>query len=118
MSNVEWNGVGLPPVGAKVITNYDHSGYESAQQAHNKEAVIVAHANNVAIFEYYHNGCKFYHGFYSGYFKPVKSERYKAIEEMSKTVIRAHANLIRELPIIDDISLAALYDAGYRKVEQ
>ena len=116
MSSVEWDGVGLPPVGAKVITNYEHSCYESAQQAHNKEAVIVAHANNVAIFEYYHNGCKFYHGFYSGYFKPSKSERDKAIEEIGEKILGIelifltgnHAKLVA----------TAIYDAGYRKVEK
>ena len=111
MSN-NWNGKGLPPIGTKVMTNFPQARHKSAMQAHGKEAKIVAHADEVAIFEYDHEGCKYYHGFYEGHFLPIKSDRDKAIEELVGLWDMAWGN-----PNIISIEEAfgILYDAGYRK---
>jgi len=105
-----WNGEGLPPVGTKVITDYPQARHKSAMQAHGKKATIVAHADDIAIFEYEHEGCKYYHGFYAGHFLPIKSDRDKAIEEMQKIMGRNGF-------MINPQVYAELYDAGYRKTE-
>lgn len=81
MSNNDWYEKSeLPPVGCKVKTSFPEAVHDSAKQAHDKEAEIVAHSKDVAIFKYLHNNCLYYHGFYALHFHPIKSDREKAIE--------------------------------------
>jgi len=115
--NNDWYENGkLPPIGCKVLTSFKEAKFKSAKQAHGKEALIVAHANNIAIFEYFHEGCKFYHGFYSGHFIPVKTEREKVVD-------RAVNGAVICLGKIDDLdfvrTLAAnWYDGGMLRLPE
>jgi len=104
-----WNGNGLPPIGTKVMTDFPQARHKSAMQSHGKEAEIVAHADDIAIFKYEHEGCKYYHGFYAGHFLPIKSDRDKFIEDLMELF---HAGFNTREKFCGD-----LYDAGYRKVK-
>ena len=100
----------LPPIGSEVTTWYPDAIHKSAIQAHDKNAKIVAHHDDAAIFEYDHEGCRYYHAFYQPYFRPLKSDREKFIDKGVDVIMDKHLNFLDG----NDKYLGALYDAGFR----
>lgn len=108
----EWNGAGLPPVGMVCeVEDADGNWHECE---------ILAHHLGDAVFSPdpdYPYGA--YDGMPEGRFRPLRTpeqiaaeEREKALKEMAGIVFSACGTILA-----DDV-LPALYDAGYRKVEQ
>jgi hypothetical protein len=108
----DWNGEGLPPVGAVVEASYRWADeWEEARIIYIDirhticalgDSEITAHlytANNV--------------------FRPIRSDREKAIEEMMQIAKAAADAHKRELhgALSEECLLGALYDAGHRKVK-
>lgn len=99
----EWNGEGLPPVGA--VCRLRNGEWVHAQ------AKITYMGNGVFCYEV--NGTEYTGAARDTNFYPIKSEREKAIEAMS-LAIRGLTYLTKDVNAI----AAALFDAGYRKVEK
>lgn len=94
----EWNGEGLPPVGTECECSYDGDPYLRTEVvAVTEKMIVIANKNNLGEDAFYHYQVKF---------RPIRSEREKAIDEMMKVV--DHGLPSKEL-------VARLYDAGYRK---
>ena len=94
----------LPPVGCECeIKHKCWCGFERfTVVAITKEYVIVEDDSVVAREQHYH--------LHDMTFRPLRTEREKAIEDMSR-VMHEHDS------VINDVTLGALYDAGYRKVK-
>jgi hypothetical protein len=90
---MNWNGEGLPPVGTTCIYNFETRPYE-----------IIAHRDGFAIG--WRNDAVTIASKIPQSFRPIKSDREKAIEEMLK--LNSYDG--------DRVFMGALYDAGYRKV--
>lgn len=119
MSEIIWDGKGLPPVGCECIVDTDWSDDSHIKMFNGKKVKIVMHdicpeGECVAVFKmiYPHDRvCEAYHGLIAGNFKSIKSERDKAIEEMQKIMNRNGY-------MLNPSVYAEFYDAGYRKIEQ
>lgn len=99
----EWNGEGLPPVGTVCRINHERLAYDNARITYMGKGV----------FCYEVSGTEYAGSTYDATFYPIKSERDKAIEAMS-LAIRGLTYLTKDVNAI----AAALFDAGYRKVEK
>lgn len=131
---VEWDGVGLPPVGAVVRSAAVGNPFFEAFRDMDLQVVFHDHNQDgepIAVFRYpdpeesmevENNGEGYaswlYHGMVSGMFRPIRTpeqiaaeEREKAIREMCEHGVSAGERTI-------EMTAAALYDAGYRKQEQ
>jgi len=109
----------LPPVGSKLIFKCDDAGLGRNKDFNNQEITVlgvfkidkdycIAFSSGL-----YGIGCSIYK---KKWLTPIKSDREKAIEEMIDIANAAYEeNHGRNFPIIYDITIAALYDAGYRK---
>lgn len=73
------------------------------------ECEIIAHKNSFCIGWISSRNAAFY-TYDNSEFRPLRTEREKAIEDMSR-IMHQHDS------VINDTTLGALYDAGYRKVE-
>jgi len=99
----EWKGEGLPPVGTVCRINHERLAYDNARITYMGKGV----------FCYEVSGTEYAGSTYDATFYPIKSERDKAIEAMS-LAIRGLTYLTKDVNAI----AAALFDAGYRKVEK
>ncbi|WP_289105249.1 hypothetical protein [uncultured Halomonas sp.] len=102
MDKQEWNGEGLPPVGAKVVVNCE----DEAQVVgfFRDEVVFVFAQTGVADMEPLHN------------LSPIRSEERKAVDGMVGVMIDHYGH---PKGAEGYVGLArALYRAGYRKIEQ
>ena len=100
----EWNGEGLPPVGAVIeVRRNDNDWYR---------AFVVAHDNGRVVYRCDYDMTAYGWTIGNG-FRPIKSERDKAIEEMRK--VMSNACKVSGPTDPKDICVA-LYDAGYRRV--
>ena len=108
-----WDGQGLPPVG----TVCEHEGCGNVLDW--LEVRVLAHTFaqgfDVAVFQ--HKDTVSYSS--ARHFRPIKTpeqiateERDNAVQSMAAIFFRAAAG------VANDVSFGALYDAGYRKVEQ
>jgi len=97
-----WNGTGLPPANTE-CEYYRKSSNEWI-------ASTVKYIGKKVIVIQYKTGCEFSRRKTEVKFRPIKSDREKAIEEMGKYL---------QLQEVDCYKTwcAALYDAGYRKQE-
>ena len=91
----------LPPVGCECSAMRDGNWV--------KVEVLRHRVNNVDMNVAAVMNCDSFNVFWATDFRPLRTEREKAIEDMSR-VMHEHDS------IIDDDTLGALYDAGYRKV--
>jgi len=100
-----WNGVGLPPVGAECEFFWESTGNIWVKGA---IAAIVTEAGiESAVIQL--DGC--YRVSPDPHvFRPIKSEREKAIEEMYSTLENTASMSYKQVA-------EKLYDAGYRKQE-
>ena len=115
--NNNWNGVGLPPVGAKCEYFRHEQSRHSETLKTGAQVEIIAHyspyndGDYVAVFSYESDPKDGFRDVAQGIascFAPAKSEREKEIEKMlSYCAYRKHdQEFIKELGL--------LYDAGYR----
>lgn len=104
MSEIIWDGKGLPPVGAHLETTW---GYKACWH----ECVILP-KNKIAIDR--HGGWHVMDAGRDFEFRSIKSERDKAIETIARYIVNSGT-----LMLGNGYKMAEfLYDAGYRKVEQ
>lgn len=117
MSEIIWDGKGLPPVGAIVKIDIGAKHYEIFRKIEGKNAEIICHSTSskdddpIAVFRCIFGDESVYHGLVEGNFLPIKSERDKAIEEMQKIMNRNGY-------MLNPSVYAEFYDAGYRKLEE
>ena len=108
----DWHKNGeLPPVGEEVMLNSTnpndywahHVGSKLTVVAHDKDS----HGVGIAVYRFIDaGGYNEYHGLVARAFKPLRSERDKAIDEM--------VSLVEPLATYKAFA-GAIYDAGYRK---
>lgn len=104
-SDLVWNGEGLPPIGVRVQYSPNYTTFGTTAGCWYEGKVIAYHDAYIWLSD---NGIRTVANLK---FRPIKSDREKAIEEMSR-IIHDHDG------IINDRSLGAIYDAGYRKVDK
>jgi len=120
--NSDWHSRGeLPPVGTKCVINTAAEELEFLSNFNGLEVEIVQHSVSyegdidTAVFRYVNDSgdAYLYHALCAGfdYFRPLKTERERAIEEMY-SLLEEHA-LLSYKDIVE-----MLYDAGYRKGEK
>lgn len=132
MSDNSWYEKGkLPPVGIKCIVDSKECTAKFVRRFHGKTVNILMHmtdhaGDEVAIFSMpdpSDKSCLCFHGMAAGCFKPIKTEREIAIDDMLK-IAESAADKINAQFFIDSKSIqeagklsvfSALYDAGYRK---
>ena len=117
MSNNSWYEKGeLPPVGSNVIVESGECTDQYVQSFNGMQVYIVLHmvdhtGDPIAVFsmiEPKEMDCLKFHGMMQHCFKPIRSKRDIAVEEM--------AILINSAPFNIALTVAEkLYDAGYRK---
>jgi len=120
---IEWDGVGLPPVGTVCIVNTQWTKNEHVKQFDKQSVLIVMHdtcpeGNPVAVFKMKFPedcSCDVYHGLVAGYFKPIKSEREKAVEKMF-LLIGCYKNSSAMVNV--ERFCNKLYDAGLRFTDE
>ena len=110
----EWNGEGLPPVGAVVDT--DHKNKEIrvkilAHGAHHGGASCVlaadmSHGREGKMFGWMSDQCNF---------RPIRTAEQVAVEERNKIIREMVAEVTEEPRARHFAFCEALYDAGYRK---
>ena len=102
LSKEKWNGEGLPPVGTEC--EVIRRGVVETDRAK-----ISYQGNGVLCYIDMDTGMEFSAAHDAHEFRPIKSEREKAIEEMRDSFNVEIGN--------QDFIFGALYDAGYRKQE-
>jgi hypothetical protein len=102
----EWNGEGLPPVGTECRINHERLAYDNARITYMGKGVFCYEAS----------GTEYTGSTYDAAFYPIKTEREIAIEAMNP-IICSQGMFSADGDACKAIS-AALYDAGYRKVEK
>ncbi len=111
----DWNGEGLPPVGAVVEVQISSEWRECEVIAHFKQprgmvaAFTISHAGDNKSLDFYLEDS----------FRPIRPDREKAIEEMkqiTKAAADAHKHELHGA-LSEEYLLGALYDAGHRKVK-
>lgn len=110
MSDNSWYEKGeLPPVGTECEV-LRASGWNRCEiKAHMKEA-----GNTCAVYQMYNSW-----GFDSNHerYRPIKTEREIAIEDLKKTVVYSSESILSLSGTAAKQIATALYDAGYRKNE-
>lgn len=113
----DWHSRGeLPPVESKCTITTDHCGFQFSKSLNGIECEILAHQYlpsglPVAVFSYVVDDVNFelkYHSLVAECFRPLKTERERAIEEMEKYLLLQEVDCHKTW-------CGALYDAGYRK---
>ena len=100
IERIEWNGPadGLPPVGAECEVSADHGEWFLCEIVGHHKGMAVMHCENWSV-------CGDYAAYPASRFRPIKSDRERAIDELSsETGISFNA-------------AGRVYDAGYRKTE-
>lgn len=88
----------LPPVGVVVTLNEDINPNEYWEHHVGAELMIVAHdkdfrGSNIAVYSFVdEDGYKEYHGLVARCFRPIRTEREKAVEEMCADISERWAN--------------------------
>lgn len=110
-SSPTWNGEGIPPVG--IDCEYMKRGgaewfYCTVIAHHDGGAVVAVHEDDLS-YSYWND---------SGHFRPIRTPEQIAAEDREKAVEEMHDLVgdIEKIPTWTD-ALRALYDAGYRKVD-
>jgi hypothetical protein len=106
----EWNGEGLPPVGTVCEVSIGAIAGGSQWVA----CTILAHDIGPDEIAVYRRKDGVYRGSTWDFFRPIKTEREKAIEAISLEISRSYC-LTKDLT---NAIAAALYNEGYRKVEK
>lgn len=116
----DWHKNGeLPPVGEVVTLNGINPNDYYAHHVGAK-LTVVAHDNDssgvgIAVYRFVDaDGYNEYHGLVAHAFRPLRTERDKAIDEIISTAKRIGWNSEMASQIIGEVA-AELYDAGYRK---
>lgn len=122
----EWNGTGLPPVGTVCEVTIPANPHPFIKQFDGRRVTITAHdevnGDPVAVFRVHgllahENSSARYHALLAGCFRPIRTPEQIAAEERDKTV----NTMVATAGLLDKgwcrKVCAALYDAGYRKVE-
>lgn len=105
-ATLQWNGEGLPPVGA-----------ECEDDAGNQVVIVAHHVNGVhAIFAESLDAGLLYYGA-AGEFRPIRTPEQLAAEARESAVAEM-LGLFGGTNSRDRYLMQALYDAGYRKKEQ
>ena len=104
-----WNGVGLPPVGEKVIVAA-HNTQWGFGDCSDHECKVISYFGDYCWIDLLCDGIPVATRSDKVAFRPIKSEREKAIEEMISTMNRNGY-------MLDPSVYGELYDAGYRKQE-
>jgi hypothetical protein len=108
---IEWSGEGLPPVGTECEVSMSAGMFGASLWV---ACTILAHdigPDEIAVFK---TKAGVYRGVTRDFFRPIKSEREKAIQAMNP-IICSQGMFSSDGDACKAIS-AALYDAGYRKV--
>lgn len=119
----DWHKNGeLPPVGEEVMLNSTnpndywahHVGSKLTIVAHDKDS----HGVGIAVYRFIDDGgYNEYHGLVAHAFKPLRTEREKAIDEMVAVANSIGRNSKESNKIISEVA-GAIYDAGmYREVK-
>lgn len=100
-----WNGEGLPPVGAECEYKLTNVNYRTDFS----RGKVLAYGVQKVFMEHCSSKNEFIQSIVNIEFRPIRTERDKAIEEMLDLI-----NAGTQLSLVDAIE--QLYDAGYRKV--
>jgi hypothetical protein len=109
----EWNGEGLPPVGTECEVSMSVGMFGASEWV---ACTVLVHDIGIAEIAVFRTKAGAYGGAKRGFFRPIKSEREKAIQAMNP-IICSQGMFSADGDACKAIS-AALYDAGYRKVEK
>lgn len=114
-----WDGTGLPPIGT-VCEIWDDSPHEYYAKHVGKTITVLAHdvmyGDPVAVYAINTKKGRKYHALVAQCFRPLRSHEQIAAEEREKAVAAIKA--IADAAIYrGESAAAAVYDAGYRKVE-
>jgi hypothetical protein len=100
----EWNGEGLPPVGTVCRLTIGEWVHRNAR---------ITYTGN-GVFCYEVSGTEYTGSVRDANFRPIKSEREKAIDDIKSLITKSCGLTEHRIQII----ATALFDAGYRKVEK
>jgi hypothetical protein len=103
----EWNGEGLPPVGTVCEVSMSAGMFGASEWV---ACTILAHdigPDEIAVFK---TKAGVYGGATWDFFRPIKSEREKAIKAIEAIIYEQYRFITN--------AAERLYDAGYRKVEK
>jgi hypothetical protein len=109
----EWSGEGLPPVGTECEVSMSAGMFGASVWV---SCTILAYDIGITEIAVFRTKAGAYGGAKRGFFRPIKSEREKAIQAMNP-IICSQGMFSADGDACKAIS-AALYDAGYRKVEK
>jgi hypothetical protein len=107
----EWNGEGLPPVWTECEVSMSAGMFGASEWV---ACTILAYDIGIAEIAVFKTKAGVYGGATWDFFRPIKTEREKAIEAMS-LAIRGATYLTKD---VTNAVAAALFYAGYRKVEK
>lgn len=103
-----WNGEGVRPLSAQKCIVEPHNSEWGFDDCRQRECKIICYYNDFVWLDLMCNGIPVATRTDKVTFRPIKSDRDKAIEDMSR--------IFYQRDLVVDESFGALYDAGYRKI--